>query len=1373
MIHNMTKLAEEMCQTLLSLIIIAIILPNNLDCYNIEVNKVGVFRGDAGSQFGYTVAIVRAPGWVNGSDFYPKVLLAGAPNTTYNGIRGYGQVYGCSRLTESEGDCEILNITEESNMCARLSRYSSSHCEEDSRLGATMKVYRKNSSVVTVCAPGWKNVFPETRPSQYQNYMIGLCLQLRDYVPPVNCWTKGRNRCWPFWASRDTTSYMGRPAFTYAQGGISVAYTKDGTEVISGPGADDWRGAFSIPAKDLVRRRDWDGEKHSLYFGYAVATGIFEKGNTESIVAGIPNWYSPYHGHLGKVELYHGTSKWAAIQYGIALQCRGQLRLDLENIDRAQTGTKFGATLETVDLNGDGMDELLIGAPLYTGERPDEGRVFIYSSQTASGSAVCGPIGILSGAATVASLKEGTANARFGTSIADAGDLDLDGYKDVAIGAPYENNGVGAIYIYLGNVDAGHVIKDLFSQRIAGKDFDFGIKSFGWSLYGNEDVDDNSFPDLAVGAYGSDTAVVLRSRPIVKITMEAAVFPSPIPYIGNSLSCSLDNISLCFELTTVVQFGANGTRKGYLDEINIALHLHLDAEYVKAMGYSRVIFRGTDVSETLSENITLRNTASGIFTMKYIFDVKGYKDSHEPKDVFTPIIIDSSYDILPVSGDGVTTVQPILHKDSTRINTEVKFDNKCDTTDGCISDLDLGVEMFILDKDGQATLVQEGTVLYVGAANELEIIVDVRNILHTSYNAALTGTITSMTSHHRDAENSDNIATCKYDYSTNRHTDLTCEANRKLGMGASIRIKLYFNVTERLLVPDLNIGKMQNSLSISLYTSQANRDSNAYNNVFESQINVKLKYDLLLEVDESSKKIKYRPNDKVDQRVTLFHRFYITNQGPSFLPMTYVNIYIPVSKGERVIAEVKNVSEDCSITAGRPNKMGISNDRNNLTSVSYDDWIADGGKGKRISCLDYECLVVECKVTKLEAVHRKSIEITIDLLWSELDIQKDASAVTYTTSASVTDPVIWYGFKVDPFKEPLFIEKTTEIVAPATPRTQILKNEPLQDGTKSRKAVQLAPQHVKLNLKPVDVLRKSYTSDIQVGFGSFVDKPVQPFSITTPQHLENPCIWMRTKCDPTYGYIHRLHLSKDVQKFMDVMNKTRVSANFDPLEGGLDAIVQASVCPNIIGWRNQSRRILVYVSDSGFHFAGDGKLAGIDEPNDGLCHLAPNAQSTEEYIYTHSKVLDYPSFGLVKKVLTENKISSLFLVPESDKEVYKGLTDFIGDQSSTAELTGDNMRLYRFIESLARRLYIIAEDLPEGLDVKAETSCNKHVASTFNLKEESVKCSQLELGQEVDIRVTITLNGCPKNGKRKNIRLVPSGVQESVLIETEYACDSD
>lgn len=42
-------------------------------------------------------------------------------------------------------------------------------------------------------------------------------------------------------------------------------------------------------------------------------------------------------------------------------------------------------------------------------------------------------------------------------------------------------------------------------------------------------------------------------------------------------------------------------------------------------------------------------------------------------------------------------------------------------------------------------------------------------------------------------------------------------------------------------------------------------------------------------------------------------------------------------------------------------------------------------------------------------------------------------------------------------------------------------------------------------------------------------------------------------------------------------------------------------------------RLLVFSTDAGFHFAGDGKLGGIVLPNDGKCHLENNMYTMSHY----------------------------------------------------------------------------------------------------------------------------------------------------------------
>lgn len=56
-----------------------------------------------------------------------------------------------------------------------------------------------------------------------------------------------------------------------------------------------------------------------------------------------------------------------------------------------------------------------------------------------------------------------------------------------------------------------------------------------------------------------------------------------------------------------------------------------------------------------------------------------------------------------------------------------------------------------------------------------------------------------------------------------------------------------------------------------------------------------------------------------------------------------------------------------------------------------------------------------------------------------------------------------------------------------------------------------------------------------------------------------------------------------------------------------------------IGWRNVTR-LLVFATDDGFHFAGDGKLGAILTPNDGRCHLEDNMyKKSNEFVSAHPR----------------------------------------------------------------------------------------------------------------------------------------------------------
>lgn len=113
--------------------------------------------------------------------------------------------------------------------------------------------------------------------------------------------------------------------------------------------------------------------------------------------------------------------------------------------------------------------------------------------------------------------------------------------------------------------------------------------------------------------------------------------------------------------------------------------------------------------------------------------------------------------------------------------------------------------------------------------------------------------------------------------------------------------------------------------------------------------------------------------------------------------------------------------------------------------------------------------------------------------------------------------------------------------------------------------------------------------------------------------------------------------------------------------------MQAIVCKDEIGWRNNTRRLLLFSTDAGFHYAGDGKLGGVITPNDGQCHM-DNGQ------YTHSTIQDYPSISQINLKVKENSINIIFAVTKSQIDVYKRLSKHI-EGSSAAELSEDSSNI--------------------------------------------------------------------------------------------------
>ena len=132
------------------------------------------------------------------------------------------------------------------------------------------------------------------------------------------------------------------------------------------------------------------------------------------------------------------------------------------------------------DVNGDGYDDVIVSL---TGYLSSTGRVYIYF-----GGADMNTTRdiILTGEAT---------GDYFGNSVAGAGDVNGDGFADVIVGAPYKTSNTGKAYVYFGGSVMNNVVDVTLIQNIASEFFGFSVSSAG-------DFNGDGYSDVIVGAYG-------------------------------------------------------------------------------------------------------------------------------------------------------------------------------------------------------------------------------------------------------------------------------------------------------------------------------------------------------------------------------------------------------------------------------------------------------------------------------------------------------------------------------------------------------------------------------------------------------------------------------------------------------------------------------------------------------------------------------------------------------------------------------------------------------------------------------------------------------------------------------------------------------
>ncbi|XP_004429261.1 PREDICTED: integrin alpha-7 isoform X4 [Ceratotherium simum simum] len=597
--------------------------------FNLDVMGALRKEGEPGSLFGFSVALHR--------QLQPRPqswLLVGAPQALAlpgQQANRTGGLFACP-LSLEETDCYRVDIDRGADV--------QKESKENQWLGVSVRSQGPGGKIVT-CAHRYEarqrvDQILETRDVIGRCFVLSQDLAVRDELDGGE---------WKFCEGRP----QGHEQFGFCQQGTAAAFSPDSHYLLFGaPGTYNWKGTARVElcaqgSADLAHLDDGPyeagGEKEqdprlipvpaNSYFGFSIDSGKgLMRAEELSFVAGAPR-----ANHKGAVVILRKDS---------ASRLVPEVMLSGERLTSG-----FGYSLAVADLNNDGWTDLVVGAP-YFFERQEElgGAVYVYMNQGGHWAEVT-PLRLC-----------GSPDSMFGISLAVLGDLNQDGFPDIAVGAPFD--GDGKVFIYHGS-SLGVVVKP--SQVLEGEAV--GIKSFGYSLSGSLDVDGNHYPDLLVGSL-ADTAVLFRARPVLHVSHEVFIAPRTIDL--EQPNCAGGH-SVCVDLRVCFSYIAAPSSYSPI----VALDYVLDGDTDRRLRGQ--VPRVTFLSRGLDDP---KHQASGTVWLKHQHDrVCGdtmFQLQENVKDKLRAIVVTLSYSLQTprlrrqAPGQGLPPVAPILnaHQPSTQ-----------------------------------------------------------------------------------------------------------------------------------------------------------------------------------------------------------------------------------------------------------------------------------------------------------------------------------------------------------------------------------------------------------------------------------------------------------------------------------------------------------------------------------------------------------------------------------------------------------------------------------------------------------------------------------------------------------------------------------
>uniref|UniRef100_A0A8C3F9B6 Integrin subunit alpha 6 n=1 Tax=Chrysemys picta bellii TaxID=8478 RepID=A0A8C3F9B6_CHRPI len=622
------------------------LFPCLASAFNLDTDNVIVRKGERDSLFGFSLAMH----WqLQPQD--KRLLLVGAPRE-----RGFpsqqanrtGGLYSCD-ITSPETHCTRVLFDENAD--------PATESKEDQWMGVTVQSQGPGGKVVT-CAHRYEkrqyvNTVQESRDIIGRCYLLSQDLTIKDPKDDESAMDGGE---WSFCDGR----LRGHEKFGSCQQGVAATFTRDYHYVVFGaPGTYNWKGFSLDTGKGIVSQEE------------------------TTFVSGAPR-----ANHSGAVVL---LKKDTQIPRALSL---------VHIFEGEGLASSFGYDVAVVDLNNDGWQDIVVGAPQYF-DRDGEigGAVYIYINQQGRWEGVK-PIRL-----------NGTTDSMFGIAVENIGDINQDGFPDIAVGAPYDD--FGKVFIYHGSKNG---INTKPAQILDGKKS--SVQYFGYSVTGNMDLDRNSYPDIAVGSL-SDSVSVYRSRPVISIKKTIKISPDKIDL--NRKSCPKPS-GICMDVEACFEYIANP--KDFNPKIKLNYTFEAENDRRRLGLPSRVQF-SKHLSEHLSDqfigHIILGGQNRKECVKTSLVMQENIKDKLRPIPVSVGVKISGSESNLPSKrrlGRSLPDLVPILNSNEPEtVNSEVQFLKEgCGEDNICNSNLKL--QYRFCTREGN-----EGRFAYLPIENNVPVLV--------------------------------------------------------------------------------------------------------------------------------------------------------------------------------------------------------------------------------------------------------------------------------------------------------------------------------------------------------------------------------------------------------------------------------------------------------------------------------------------------------------------------------------------------------------------------------------------------------------------------------------------------------------------------